>query len=138
MSYILNTSNENISPFDIGKISGTTNPTFNTFNVNWLSMNGDNIDSDDDISYYSEACFSADTNTYGIARITYSGNTSNYHLMGCQLPESSYTSVGGVSRGDDIAIHFGNSHYPNYSVAASMTTSQDVARANLKIIKIEI
>ena len=39
---------------------------------------------------------------------------------------------------DDIAIHFGNSHYPYYNASASMTTTQDVDRANLKIIRIEL
>ena len=137
MSYTPDSPSSNISPFDVGKITGTTNPTFNTFNVNWLTMSGNNIVGNNNISYYSEACFSANNNQYGLGRVTYSGNT-RYYLMASQLPESSNTGAGGLSRGDDVAIYFGNSHYPYYDTAGSMNTTQDVNRANLKIIRIEI
>ena len=52
MTYIKSSARE-VSPFDVGKITGTTNATFNTFNVNWLSMSGNNIISSDSSSYYS-------------------------------------------------------------------------------------
>ena len=104
MSYNISTPAANISPFDVGKISGTTDPKFNTFNVNWLSMSGDNINSEDSASYYSEACFSANNNSWGIGRIAYTGFTSDIYLMGSQYPESGNSGAGGTSRGDDIAI----------------------------------
>ena len=138
MSYNISTPAANISPFDVGKITGNTNPLFNTVNVNWISLSGNNLVSEDSESYYSEACFSSNNNAYGLGRVTYSGNTSTYYLMASQLPESSNVGAGGTSRGDDVAIHFGNSHYPYYNASASMTTTQDVDRANLKIIRIEL
>lgn len=138
MSYTPNTPSSNISPFDIGKISGTTNPTFNTFNVDWLSMSGNNIIADNSVSYYSEACFSPNNTSYGYSRIAYSGHTSDYHLMGIIMPESTNSSAGGASRSDDVAINFGNSHYPYFEYAASYSLPQDVNRANMKIIRIEI
>jgi hypothetical protein len=137
MTYIKNTARE-VSPFDIGKISGTTDATFNTFNVNWLSLSGDNILSSDNSSYYSEACFSPNSNAYGLARIHYSGNTSNLHLMGSNMPESSITGAGASVRSDDIAIYNGNSHYPKYQNSLSITLAQDVERANMKIIRIDL
>ena len=137
MTYINNNVRE-ISPFDVGKISGTTNATFNTFNVNWLSLSGNNILSTDNSSYYSEACFSPDSNTYGLARVHYSGNTSNLHLMGCNMPESSVTGAGAYIRSDDISIHSGNSHYPKYQNSVSITLTQDVTRANMKIIRVDL
>ncbi len=138
MSYNISTPAANISPFDVGKITGNTNPVFNTVNVNWISLSGNNLVSEDSESYYSEACFSANNNSWGLGRVTYSGNSSDYYLMASQLPESHSSGAGGTSRGDDIAIHFGNSHYPYYNASASMTTTQDVDRANLKIIRIEL
>jgi len=138
MSYNISTPAANISPFDVGKITGNTNPLFNTVNVNWLSLNGNFLVSEDDESYYSEACFSSNSNAYGIGRVKYSGNSSDYYLMSSQYPESSNSGAGGTSRGDDIAIHYGDSHYPYYTTAAAMTTTQDVDRANLKIIRIEL
>jgi len=138
MSYTPNLRSSDISPFDVGKISGTTDPKFNTFNVNWLSMSGNNIIADNSITYYSEACFSPNNNQYGLSRITYDGNTSNYHLMGVQLPESSNAGAGTSYRGDDVAIHFGNTHYPYYDYTGAISTEQDVNRANIKIIRIEI
>ena len=97
------------------------------------------ISNEDNKSYYSEACFSANNNSYGLGRVKYSGNSSDYYLMSSQLPESSNTGAGGTSRGDDVAIHYGSSHYPYYNIAASFSsTSQDVDRANLKIIRIEL
>jgi len=138
MSYNISTPAANISPFDVGKITGNTDPVFNTVNVNWISLSGNNLVSEDSTAYYSEACFSADNNGWGLGRVKYSGNSSDYYLMSSQLPESGNTGAGGTSRGDDIAIHFGNSHYPYYNISASMTTTQDVDRANLKIIRIEL
>ena len=138
MSYNISTPAANISPFDVGKITGNTDPKFNTVNVNWISLSGNNLVSEDSTPYYSEACFSSNNNLYGLGRVKYSGNSSDYYLMASQLPESSNTGAGGTSRGDDIAIHFGNSHYPYYNISASMTTTQDVDRANLKIIRIEL
>tara|TARA_B100001059_G_C17769721_1_gene547661 strand:+ start:819 stop:1232 length:414 start_codon:yes stop_codon:yes gene_type:complete len=137
MSYINNNVRE-VSPFDIGKISGTTNATFNTFNVDWLSLSGNNILSSDNSSYYSEASFSPNSNVYGLARVHYDGNTSNLHLMGCNMPESSHYNAGAYVRSDDIAIHNGNSHYPKYQNSLSITLTQDVSRANMKIIRVEI
>ena len=104
MTYIKKEARE-VSPFDVGKITGTTNATFNTFNVDWLSLNGNNIISNDNTSFYSEANFSPDNNSYGIARIVYDGNTTNLHLMGQNLPESSNTGAGTWVRSDDVAIH---------------------------------
>ena len=139
MSYNKMTPAANISPFDVGKITGSTSPVFNTVSVNWISLSGNNLISEDSESYYSEACFSANNNSYGLGRVTYNGNTTKFYLMASQLPESSTVGAGGTSRGDDIAIHFGNSHYPYYNASASFTsTSQDVSRANLKIIRIEL
>ena len=139
MSYKPNlTPSSNISPFDVGKISGTTDPKFNTFNVNWLSMSGNNIVADNSVLYYSEACFSPNSNSYGLLRVSYNSDTSNYHLMGVQYPESSDAGAGGATRGDDVAIHFGNSHYPSYNYSGSASTVQDVSRSNIKIIRIEI
>jgi len=137
MSYTPNLSSSDLSPFDVGKISGTTDPKFNTFNVNWLSMSGNNIVASNNISYYSEACFSPNNNQYGLCRVNYDGNTSQ-HLMGVQLPESSNSSAGTNVRGDDVAIHFSNTHYPYYDYTSALSTAQDVSRANLKIIRIEI
>ena len=138
MSYNISTPAANISPFDVGKITGSTSPVFNTVNVNWISLSGNNLVSENSESYYSEACFSSNNNLYGLGRVTYSGNTTKFYLMASQLPESSTSGAGGTSRGDDIAIHFGNSHYPYYNASASMSTTQDVSRANLKIIRIEL
>jgi len=138
MSYNISTPSANISPFDVGKITGNTNALFNTVTVNWISLSGNNLVSEDSKSYYSEACFSANSNSYGLGRVTYNGNSSDYYLMASQIPESSNVGAGGTSRGDDVAIHFGNSHYPYYNASASMTTTQDVDRANLKIIRIEL
>ena len=139
MSYTPNSPTSNISPFDVGKITGTTDPKFNTLNVNWLSMSGNNIVANNSISYYSEACFSPDNNQYGLVRVAYDGNTSNYHLMGLQYPESSNPGAGGATRGDDVAIHFGNTHYPYFNYqGSSIANAQDVNRANIKIIRIEI
>ncbi len=138
MSYNKITPAANISPFDVGKITGSTMPIFNTVNINWISLSGNNLISEDDEPYYSEACFSSNNNGYGLGRVTYTGNSSKYYLMASQLPESSTSGAGGTSRGDDIAIHFGNSHYPYYNASASMSTTQDVDRANLKIIRIEL
>jgi len=137
MSYTPNLSSSDVSPFDVGKISGTTDPKFNTFNVNWLSMSGNNIIADNSVSYYSEACFSPNNNSYGLCRVNYNGNAS-HHLMGVQLPESNSSNAGTNVRGDDIAIHFGNTHYPFYDYTGSLSAAQDVSRANLKIIRIEI
>ena len=137
MSYINNNVRE-ASPFDKGKISGTTNATFNTFNVNWLSLSGNNILSIDNSSYYSEACFSPNSNSYGLARVHYDGNTSDLYLMGCNMPESSEASAGGFRRSDDIAIHSGNSHYPKYQNSLAISLTQDVARANMKILRIDL
>ncbi len=138
MSYNKMTPAANISPFDVGKITGNTNAIFNTVAVNWISLSGNNLVSEDSESYYSEACFSANNNSYGLGRVTYSGNSSDYYLMASQLPESTTSGAGGTSRGDDVAIHYGNSHYPYYNASASMSTAQDVGRANLKIIRIEL
>ena len=135
MTY-LNKNVRQVSPFDIGKISGTTNPTFNTFNVDWLEVNINNQIECDDETFYSEAAFSPDSNPYGISRVHYEGNNTDLHLMGCNFPESAYAGVGTAVRGDDIAIHNGISHYPKYQNIASLNTSQNVDRANLKIIRI--
>ena len=138
MSYNISTPSANISPFDVGKITGNTNALFNTVTVNWISLSGNNLVSEDSKSYYSEACFSANSNSYGLGRVTYSGNSSDYYLMASRLPESANTGAGGTSRGDDVAIHYGSSHYPYYNASAAMTTTQDIDRANLKIIRIEL
>ena len=137
MTYIKASTRE-VSPFDIGKITGTTNATFNTFNVNWLSMSGNNILSSDSSSYYSEAAFSPNSNDYGLARVHYDGNTSDFYLMGCNMPESSNAGAGSKVRSDDVAIHSGNSHYPKYQNSLAITLSQDVSRANMKIIRIDL
>lgn len=135
MTY-LNKTIRQISPFDIGKISGTTNPTFNTFNVDWLEVDANNNIICNDETFYSEAAFSPDSNPYGISRVHYEGNNTNLHLMGCNFPESSYIEVGTLVRGDDIAIHNGNSHYPKYQSELAIDTLQNIDRANLKIIRI--
>jgi hypothetical protein len=101
-------------------------------------MNGNNILSSDSSSYYSEACFSPNSNTYGLARVHYDGNTSNLYLMGCNMPESSNTGAGAYVRSDDIAIHSGNSHYPKYQNSIAITLTQDVSRANMKIIRVDL
>ena len=128
----------NTSPFDVGKISGTTNPSFNTFDVDWLTISGNNILSNDSTSFYSEAAFSPNSNSYGLARVHYDGNTSNLHLMGCNFPESSSSGAGSYVRSDDIAIHSGNSHYPKYQNSAAITLTQDISRANMKIIRVDL
>ena len=133
-----NKSIREVSPFDVGKITGTTNATFNTFNVDWLSLNGNNIISNDNASFYSEANFSPDNNSYGIARIVYDGNSTNLHLMGQNMPESSNTGAGARVRSDDVAIHYSNTHWPKYDNNASISLSQDISRANLKIIRADI
>lgn len=137
MTYTKKTTRE-VSPFDVGKITGTTNATFNTFNVEWLSLSGNNIISNDSDSYYSEACFSPNSNAYGLARLHYSGNTSDGHLMGCNFPESSNATAGSYTRSDDIAIHSGNSHYPKYDTSLVINLAQDVSRANMKIIRVNL
>jgi len=137
MTYIKKEARE-VSPFDVGKITGTTNATFNTFNVDWLSLNGNNIISNDSDSFYSEANFSPDNNQYGIARIVYDGNTTNLHLMGQNLPESSNTGAGTRVRSDDVAIHYSNTHWPKYDNNTAISLSQDISRANLKIIRTDI
>lgn len=137
MTYIKKEARE-VSPFDVGKITGTTNATFNTFNVDWLSLNGNNIISNDNTSFYSEANFSPDNNSYGIARIVYDGNTTNLHLMGQNLPESSNTGAGTWVRSDDVAIHYSNTHWPKYDNNTAISLSQDISRANLKIIRTDI
>jgi hypothetical protein len=133
-----NKSIREVSPFDIGKITGTTNATFNTFNVDWLSMSGNNILSSDSSSYYSEAAFSPNSNVYGLARVHYDGNNSDLYLMGCNMPESSNSGAGSLVRNDDVAIHNGNSHYPKYQNSLAITLTQDVSRANMKIMRVEI
>lgn len=133
-----NKSVRDVSPFDVGKITGTTNATFNNFNVDWLSMSGNNILSTDSSSYYSEACFSPNSNSYGLARFHYDGNNSDLHLMGCNMPESSNVGAGAYSRSDDVAIHSGNSHYPKYQTSVSISLAQDVSRANMKIIRVDL
>lgn len=133
-----NKSIREVSPFDVGKITGTTNATFNTFNVDWLSMSGNNIISSDSSSYYSEAAFSPNSNDYGLARVHYDGNTSNLYLMGINMPESSNSGAGSYVRSDDVAIHNGNSHYPKYQNSLAITLTQDVSRANMKIMRVEI
>lgn len=137
MTYTSKSTRE-VSPFDVGKITGTTNATFNTFNVDWLSMTGNNILSSDSSSYYSEACFSPSSNAYGLARFHYDGNTSDLYLMGCNMPESSNGGAGSYTRSDDVAMHSGNSHYPKYQNSVSITLSQDVSRANMKIIRVDL
>ena len=137
MTYIKKEIRE-VSPFDVGKITGTTNATFNTFKVDWLSLNGNNIISNDNTSFYSEANFSPDNNSYGIARIVYDGNTTNLHLMGQNLPESSNTGAGTWVRSDDVAIHYSNTHWPKYDNNTAISLSQDISRANLKIIRTDI
>lgn len=124
----------NFSPFDIGKISGTTNPTFNTFNVDWLSTSGNNIVCENG-NFYSEAVFSPNSNTYGLARIHYDGNSIDYHLMGSNFPESSNSGAGAWCKSDDVAMHIGSSHYPKYQNYLALSLNQDVSRANLKIIR---
>ena len=54
------------------------------------------------------------------------------------MPESSNAGAGDYVRSDDIAIHNGNSHYPKYQNSLSITLAQDVSRANMKIIRVEI
>ena len=137
MTYIKKEARE-VSPFDVGKITGTTNATFNTFNVDWLSLNGNNIISNDSNSFYSEACFSPNSNTYGLARVHYDGNTSNYYLMGSNMPESSNPGAGSYIRSDDVAMHSGNSHYPKYQNDVAITLTQDISRANMKIIRVDL
>ena len=136
MTYIKK-DKQKTSPFDVAKITGTTNPTFNTFNVDWITLNTNDLDASEG-NFYSEACFSPDSNAYGFSRIHYDGNTNSQHLMGMNLPESSNSSAGGSSRGDDTTIHYGNSHYPKYDYTSGISISQDVSRANLKIIRITL
>ena len=136
MTYIKK-DKQKTSPFDVAKITGTTNPTFNTFNVDWITLNTNDLDSSDG-SFYSEAAFSPNSNSYGLSRTHYDGNTTGYHLMGNNMPESNTHGAGGTQRGDDIAIHYGNSHYPKYQNYVAMTVNQDVSRANLKIIRITL
>lgn len=133
-----NKSIREVSPFDVGKITGTTNATFNTFNVDWLSMSGNNILSSDSSSFYSEAAFSPNSNSYGLARVHYSGNNSDLYLMGSNMPESSNSSAGSYVRSDDVAIHSGNSHYPKYQNSLAITLTQDVSRANMKIMRVDL
>ena len=136
MSYIKK-DKQKTSPFDVAKISGTTNPTFNTFKVDWITLNTNDLDALEG-NFYSEATFSPNSNSYGLSRIHYDGNSTGYHLMGNNMPESSNSSAGGTQRGDDSAIHYGNSHYPKYQNYVSMTVTQDVDRANLKIIRVTL
>tara|TARA_Y100001970_G_C13771828_1_gene620873 strand:- start:23 stop:433 length:411 start_codon:yes stop_codon:yes gene_type:complete len=136
MTYIKKQKNK-VSPFDVAKITGTTNPTFNTFNVDWITLNTNDLDASDG-NYYSEAAFSPNSNAYGLSRVHYDGNSTNYHLMGMNIPESNNTSAGGLQRGDDTAIYYGSSHYPKYQGYGAMSVAQDVDRANLKIIRITL
>ena len=128
-----------VSPFDIVKInSGST--IFTLFNVDWLSLNSStDLEADDNTSFYSEAHFSPNSNSYGISRVHYDGNTSDLYLMAAIMPVSpSGTNAGGYSRGDDVAIHNGTSHYPKFQNYAAMSIVQNVSRANLKIIRVTL
>lgn len=125
-----------VSPFDVAKISAN-NLYFSIFNVDWISLNNTtDIEADDSTSFYSEAHFSPNNNSYGLARVHYDGNASDRYLMASIMPVSpSGTNAGGYARGDDIAIHNGTSHYPKFQNYAGMTIVQNVSRANLKIIR---
>ena len=128
-----------VSPFDVAKISANQSH-FSLFNVDWISLNNTtDIEADDSSSFYSEAHFSPNNNSYGISRVHYDGNTSDYYLMASIMPVAAAgTNAGGYGRGDDIAIHNGTSHYPKFQNYLAMSIAQNVDRANLKIIRVTL
>ena len=138
MTYVQQTF-DIVSPFDVAKIS-SGQAYFSIFNVDWLSLNNvTDIEADDSTSFYSEAHFSPNFNNYGLSRVHYDGNTSDFYLMGCVMPVAAYyTNAGGLVRGDDVTIHNGTSHYPKFKENAGMNLAQDVSRANLKIIRVTL
>ena len=127
------------SPFDVGKCtSANSGKIFNIFNVDWLSLDGSsNIVADESKKYYSETAYSPDSNSYGIMRV-YTGDSSKHYLKGNLYPESNASGAGGYARGDDVCIYYGNSHKPQVENYLSMTDAMDIARNNMKIIKIKM
>ena len=135
MTYIQRSSG--VSPFDIAKISGnnssgTTN-VFDTVTKPWASFNSSSKAIETSSTVYSEAMHSPASNTYGLARTGVSG--ASPHLQGQIIPESSVSGAGGVSRGDDVAIHFGTSHLSVYLWSVAFNVAADTTTSHMKLIR---
>ena len=138
MSYINKAKNDQ-SPFDIVKISGnntySSTTVFDTPSVSWLSFDSSSKEIVCNDNFYSEACFSPNSNAYGIARVTY-GISEKYHLRGYILPESNNSSAGSLSRGDDIAINYGSSCKAYYDLTASFNEAPNVNKSSMKVMRL--
>ena len=140
MSYIQRSAtNANISPFDVGKMSGNTAvgsyQIFDTFNASWLSLNTSTGVISADTAFFTEACFSPNSNTYGNSRV---GNSSGstLHTAGQIMPESSSSSAGGSGRGDDIAYYYSASQYPTWLYAGNTATAPDTDLTHIKVMRL--
>ena len=138
MSYINKAKNDQ-SPFDIVKISGnntySSTTVFDTPSVSWLSFDSSSKEIVCNDNFYSEACFSPNSNTYGIGRVTF-GVSNKYYLRGYILPESSVSGAGGRSRGEDVAINYDNSALAYYDQLSSFNEAPNTTRSNMKVIKL--
>ena len=139
MTYIQRSdTNANLTPFDIGKMSGSTAigavQVFDDLNAPWLSFNSSTGAITATSSFWTEATFSPDSNAYGGAR---SGDTSgpDRFLQGQIMPESSNTGVGGLARGDDVAVYYSTSQFPTWLYSASINLAPDTALTHLKIMR---
>jgi hypothetical protein len=140
MTYIQKSAtNATVTPFDVGKMSGSTaigaRQVFDTFNASWLSFDSSTgvISADD--AFFTEACFSPNSNAYGNSKVGETTSTPK-HMVGQVLPESSSTGAGGHGRGDDIAYYYAANQYPKWLVVISTTTAPDTDLTHLKIMRL--
>jgi len=139
MSYIQRSStNAGVTPFDIAKMSGGTaigsHQIFDTFNVSWLSLNSSNGNLESTDNFFTEACFSPNSNTYGNSKVGVNG--SSLYEQGQIMPESSNPSAGGSGRGDDISFGYGNAQFQQWLRVSSMGTAPDTALTHCKIMRL--
>tara|TARA_Y100000592_G_C5463948_1_gene315598 strand:- start:103 stop:522 length:420 start_codon:yes stop_codon:yes gene_type:complete len=139
MSYIQRSAtNSSITPFDIGKMSGSTaigsHQIFDSFNVSWLSFNSSTGVISASTPFFTEACFSPNSNSYGNSRVGQSG--SSFYTQGQILPESTFSGAGGSGRGDDVSFYFASSQFPYWTFIASTNTAPDTSLTHLKLMRV--
>jgi len=139
MSYIQRSStNAGVTPFDIAKMSGGTaigsHQIFDTFNVSWLSLDTSNGNLESTYYFFTEACFSPASNTYGSARVGVNG--ASLHTQGQIMPESNVSSAGGSGRGDDMSFGYNNAQFQQWLRVAGMGTAPDTTLTHCKIMRL--